>query len=75
MAPYSAQCLQGGTGPCELNSIELGGQSMQILEFDSDMTRPRLVPIIAAGQDVEQFQGIVDRWLMDRRLHRMIRES
>ena len=32
---------------------------MQILEFDSDMTRPRLVPIIAAGQDAEQFQGIV----------------
>ena len=56
MAPYSAQCLQGGTGPCELNSIELGGQSMQILEFDSDMTQPRLVPIIAAGQDAEQFR-------------------
>ena len=59
VAPYSAQCLQGGTGPCEVNSIELGGQSMQILEFDSDMTQPRLVPIIAAGQDAEQFQGIV----------------
>ena len=59
VAPYSAQCLQGGTGPCELNGIELGGQSMQILEFDSDMTQPRLVPIIAAGQDAEQFQGIV----------------
>ena len=31
---------------------------MQIFEFDSDMTQPRLVPI-AAGQDAEQFQGIV----------------
>ena len=59
VAPYSAQCLEGGTGPCELNSIELGGQSMQILEFDSEMTQPRLVPIIAADQDAEQFQGIV----------------
>ena len=59
VAPYSAQCLQAGTGPCEVNSIELGGQSMQILEFDSEMTQPRLVPIIAAGQDAEQFQGIV----------------
>ena len=75
VAPYSAQCLQGGTRPCELNSIELGGQSMQILEFDSDMTEPRLVPIIAAGQDVEQFQGIVGSLAADRRLHRMIRES
>ena len=32
---------------------------MQILEFDSDMAEPRLVPIIASGQEVEQFQGIV----------------
>ena len=59
VAPYSDQCLQGGTGPCEVNSIELGGQSMQILEFDSEMTQPRLVPIIAADQDAEQYQGIV----------------
>ena len=59
VAPYSAQCLQGGTGPCELNSIELGGNSMQILEFNSEMTEPRLVPIIAADQDAAQFQGIV----------------
>ena len=59
VAPFSALCLEGGTGPCEANSIELGGQSMQILEFDSEMTQPRLVPIIARGQDAEQFQGIV----------------
>ncbi len=59
VAPYSDQCLQAGIGPCELNSIELGDQSMQILEFNSDMTEPRLVPILAAGQDAEQFQNIV----------------
>ena len=59
VAPFSDQCLQGGTGPCEVNSIELGGQSMQILEFDSGMVQPMLVPIIAAGQDAEQFQGLV----------------
>ena len=32
---------------------------MQILEFDSEMTQPRLVPIIAADKDAEQYQGIV----------------
>ena len=42
-----------------MNSMALLCQTMQILEFDSDMTQPRLVPIIAAGQDAEQFQGIV----------------
>jgi len=59
VAPFSAQCLQGGTGPCEANSTELGGGSMQILEFNSEMTEPRLIPIIATGQDAAQFQGIV----------------
>ncbi len=59
VAPYSAQCLQGGTGPCEVNSIELSGDSMQILEFNSEMSEPRLVPIIAADQDAAQFQGIL----------------
>lgn len=59
VAPFSAQCLQGGTGPCEGNSIELSSESMQILEFNSEMTEPRLIPIIAAGQDAVQFQDIV----------------
>ena len=59
VAPFSAQCLQGGTGPCEGNSIELDGESMQILEFNSEMTEPRLIPIIAAGQDAVQFRDIV----------------
>ena len=59
VAPFSTQCLESGIGPCNFNSVELDGSSMQILELDSDMTQPRLVPIIAAGQDAAQFQGIV----------------
>ena len=53
VAPFSPQCLESGIGPCSFNSVELGGGSMQILEFDSEMTEPRLVPIIAAGQDAD----------------------
>ncbi len=59
VAPFSTQCLESGIGPCSFNSVELGGGSTQILEFDSEMTEPRLVPIIAAGQDAAQFQGII----------------
>ena len=59
VAPFSTQCLQAGTGPCNFNSVELGGDSMQIIEFDSGMTQPRLVPILSAGQDVAQYRGIV----------------
>ena len=59
VAPFSMQCLESGIGPCSFNSVELDGGSMQILEFDSEMAEPRLVPIIAAGQDAAQFQGIV----------------
>jgi hypothetical protein len=59
VAPFSAQCLQAGTGPCNLNSVELGGGSMQILEFDSEMSQPRLVPILATGQEAKQFEGIL----------------
>jgi hypothetical protein len=59
VAPFSNQCLQTGTGPCNFNSVELGGDSMQILEFDSEMAQPRLVPVIASGQDSDQFQGIL----------------
>ncbi|MFL2873144.1 MAG: FecR domain-containing protein [Pseudohongiellaceae bacterium] len=59
VAPYSSQCLQGGTGPCNLNSIELGGETMQILEFDTEMTEPRLVPLLSVRQDAAQFEGLV----------------
>jgi hypothetical protein len=59
VAPFSNQCLQSGTGPCNFNSVELDGGSMQILEFDSEMTQPRLVPILAADQDAAQFEGIL----------------
>ena len=59
VSPFSAQCLQAGTGPCNFNSVELSGGSMQILEFDSEMAQPRLVPILATGQEAEQFEGIL----------------
>jgi len=59
VAPFSNQCLQTGTGPCNFNSVELGGDSMQILEFDSEMAQPRLVPLIASGQDSAEFQGLL----------------
>jgi hypothetical protein len=59
VAPFSNQCLQTGTGPCNFNSVELGGDSMQILEFDSEMAQPRLVPLIASGQDSVEFQGLL----------------
>jgi len=59
VAPFSTQCLQAGTGPCNFNSVELGGGSMQILEFDSEMSQPRLVPLLSTGQDAAQFDGIV----------------
>ncbi|MDG2141190.1 MAG: FecR family protein [Gammaproteobacteria bacterium] len=59
VAPFSTQCLQAGTGPCSFNSVELGGGAMQVLEFDSEMAAPRLVPILAAGQDAAQFEGLV----------------
>lgn len=59
VAPFSNQCLQAGTGPCNFNSVELGGGALQVLEFDSEMAEPRLVPILAAGQDAAQFEGLV----------------
>lgn len=59
VAPFSNQCSQAGTGPCNFNSVELGGGAMQVLEFDSEMAEPRLVPILAAGQDAAQFEGLV----------------
>jgi hypothetical protein len=59
VAPFSNRCLQAGTGPCNFNSVELGGGSMQILEFDTEMVEPRLVPILAARQDAAQFEGVL----------------
>ena len=59
VAPFSTLCLEGGIGPCSFNGVELDGGSMQILEFDSEMAQPRLVPILAAGQDADQYEEIV----------------
>ena len=59
VAPFSSQCTQGGIGPCAFNGVELDAGSLQIIEFDSSMSLPRLVPLLARGQDAEQYQNLV----------------
>ncbi|OUU02573.1 MAG: hypothetical protein CBB92_02755 [Flammeovirgaceae bacterium TMED32] len=58
VAPYSPQCAAQGIGPCSANSVELDSGSMQILEFDSSMNVPQLVPVLARGQDTQQVAQI-----------------
>ena len=55
VAPFSSQCTQNGMGPCAFNGVELDGGSFQILEFDSSMSLPLLVPLLVRGQDAEQY--------------------
>jgi len=59
VAPFSSQCAQSGLGPCAFNGVELDGGSLQIIEFDSSMSLPRLVPLLARDQDAEQYQSLV----------------
>ncbi|MDC0221440.1 FecR family protein [Gammaproteobacteria bacterium] len=49
VAPFSAQCSAQGIGPCSFNAIELDDQAMQVIEFNSEMAIPQLVPIVALG--------------------------
>jgi len=44
MAPFSAECRADGIGPCGANSVELAGQSMQILQQDGFAALPQLLP-------------------------------
>ncbi|HIK80826.1 MAG TPA: hypothetical protein EYF94_07800, partial [Porticoccaceae bacterium] len=59
VAPFSSQCAQSGVGPCAFNGVELDAGSLQIIEFDSSMSLPRLVPLLARDQDAEQYQNLV----------------
>ena len=65
VAPYSDQCAAQGIGPCDFNAVELDGGSMQIIEYDSTMNTPQLVPVLASGQDAQQlseiFSGVAAR--------------
>jgi len=65
VAPFSEQCASAGIGPCNLNAVELDGESQQIIEFNSDMSAPQLVPVIAGGQELQQltdfFRGAAAR--------------
>ena len=46
VAPFSEQCASAGIGPCNLNAVELDGESQQIIEFNSDMSAPQLVLLL-----------------------------
>ena len=65
VTPFSSECIVQGIGPCNTNGVELGSGSMQILEFDSSMNVPQIVPVLARGQDAQQiteiFSGVVAR--------------
>ncbi len=65
VTPFSSQCVAQGIGPCGSNGVELDGGSMQILEFDSSMNLPQLVPVLARGQEAQQvveiFGGVAAR--------------
>ena len=51
VAPFSEQCSAAGIGPCSFNALELDDQAMQVIEFNSDMAMPQLVPIVALGPE------------------------
>jgi len=43
MAPYSTECSVASFGPCDLNAVELTGNSLQIIELDGTEPPPRLL--------------------------------
>lgn len=43
LAPYSDQCSAASFGPCDLNAVELTGNSLQIIELDGTTPAPRLL--------------------------------
>jgi len=58
VAPFSEQCSAQGFGPCSFNAVELNDQSMQVIEFNSDMAAPQLVPIVALRQESQVFEAL-----------------
>lgn len=56
VAPYSDECIAQGFGPCSTNAVELTADSLQIIEFNSNMALPRLVPLVVREESPEQLQ-------------------
>ena len=50
MAPFSANCSTASFGPCLANSLELNGDSMDMIALDFRGSNPRILP---AGQSRE----------------------
>lgn len=44
MAPFSVNCSSASFGPCLANSLELNGESMDMIALDSTGSNPRLLP-------------------------------
>ena len=57
VAPFSDECVAQGFGPCSTNAVELTADSLQLIEFDSNMVLPRLVPLVVSEESTEQLQG------------------
>ena len=57
VAPFSDECIAQGFGPCTTNAVEITADSLQLIEFDSNMTLPRLVPLVVSEERAEQLQG------------------
>lgn len=45
VAPFSESCAMDGVSRCDVNGVELRGDSRHIVEFSEALGRPRLVPI------------------------------
>jgi len=57
VAPFSEQCSAAGIGPCSFNALELDDQAMQVIEFNSDMAIPQLVPIVTLGPESNLYEA------------------
>jgi len=57
VAPFSDQCSAQGFGPCSFNAVELNDQSPLIIEFNSDMAIPQLVPLVALSPENRVFEA------------------
>lgn len=57
VAPFSDQCSAQGFGPCSFNAVELNEQSPQIIEFNSDMVMPQLMPLVALSPENQVFEA------------------
>jgi hypothetical protein len=57
VAPFSEQCSAAGIGPCSFNALELDDQAMQVIEFNSDMAMPQLVPIVAISPESNLYEA------------------